>query len=127
MDMHDAKVAQVLIPVDNLDRAVVFYQDVLGLKFLFKAPPQMAFFQSGDVRLLIGETPAGRPVQRGSAVYFQVEDIQGVFQTLSGRGVVFQAVPHVVHRTPEIQLWLAEFQDPDGNPLALMAQTPNQG
>lgn len=126
MDMRDATVAQILIPVDELERAVAFYQDVLGLKFLFKAPPQMAFFQCGDVRLLVGETPAGQPVQRGSAIYFQVRDIQGVFGTLNERGVTFQAVPHVVHRTPEFQLWLAEFRDPDGNPLALMAQTPNQ-
>jgi predicted enzyme related to lactoylglutathione lyase len=40
------------------------------------------------------------------------------------RGVRFHGPPHVIHRTPQLDLWLAEFKDPDGNTLALMAQTP---
>ncbi len=122
MDLAKATVAQILVPVDNLERAIGFYRDTLGLQFLFTAPPQMAFFQCGTVRLLVGVPPGGQPPQRGSAIYFQVADIQAVFQTLTARGVEFQANPHVVHRTPDLQLWLAEFRDPDGNPLALMSQ-----
>ena len=33
------------------------------------------------------------------------------------------AEPHIVHRTPSSELWLAEFTDSDGNQLALMSQT----
>jgi hypothetical protein len=36
--------------------------------------------------------------------------------------VQFRAEPHVVHRTPTSELWLAEFNDPFGNPLALMGE-----
>ena len=126
MDLSKAIVAQVLIPVENLERSVRFYRDTLGLPFLFTAPPQMAFFQCGTVRLLVGVPPAGQPAQRGSAVYFQVADIRAVFETLSARGVDFQASPHVVHRTAEVELWLSEFRDPDGNQLALMGQGPVQ-
>ena len=53
-DLSNATIGQLLIPVANLDRAVAFYQDTLGLRLLFKAPPQMSFFQAGDVRLLVG-------------------------------------------------------------------------
>ena len=123
MDLANAKVAQLLIPVDDFDKGMAFYRDTLGLPFLFAAPPQMAFFDCGGVRLLVGVLPAGQKAQRGSAIYFQVPDIGTVFSSLKGRGVRFLDDPHVVHRTPKSELWLAEFVDPDGNQLALMSET----
>jgi len=124
MDLSNASVGQVLIPVTNLEQAVEFYRYTLGLPFLFTAPPQMAFFQCGSVRLLVGVPPESAPYQQGSTVYFQVSDIQSTHTELSERGVEFQAPPHIVHRTLETDLWLAEFTDPDGNVLALMSETP---
>lgn len=126
MDLNDSTVAQILIPVENLDQAIAFYRDTLGLRFLFSAPPQMSFFQSGSVRLLVGVPEAERSRQRGSTIYCQVPDIHAVFETLTQRGVAFAADPHVVHRTPATELWLAEFRDPDGNALALLGETPRE-
>ncbi len=126
MDLSDASVAQVLIPVEDLERAIAYYRDTLGLRYLFSAPPQMSFFQAGDVRLLVGVLPAKQPRRQGSAIYFRVADIHAVHKTLAERGVEFEAKPHVVHRTPTMQLWLAEFRDPDANALALMSETPKQ-
>ena len=123
-DLSSSTIGQLLIPVEDLDRAIAFYRDRLGLRFLFAAPPQMSFFQSGTVRLLIGVPEAGQPRQRGATVYFQVEDIHAVYRTLAERGVSFPAPPHVVHRTAATELWLTEFNDPDGNHLALMSETP---
>jgi methylmalonyl-CoA/ethylmalonyl-CoA epimerase len=122
MDLADATVAQLMIPVENFDAGVSFYRDVLGIPFLFAAPPQMAFFICGSVRLLVGVMPAGQSPQRGSAIYFKVPDIQAVYSSLSAKGVSFVATPHVVNRTPKSELWLSEFKDPDGNQLALMAE-----
>ena len=122
MDLSDATVGQLLIPVENLERAIAFYRDTLGLKFLFAAPPQMSFFQSGTVRFLVGVPEADGPRHRGSMVYFKVTDIHAVYQTLVERGVSFPAAPHVVHRAPTYELWLTEFSDPDGNQLALMSE-----
>ena len=93
-----------------------------GYPFLFAAPPQMAFFACGGIRLLVGVVPPGQKAQRGSAIYFTVKDIAAVFSTLSSQGVQFVNSPHVVHRTPKSELWLAEFTDPDGNQLALMSE-----
>jgi predicted enzyme related to lactoylglutathione lyase len=71
--------------------------------------------------------PEGQTAQRGSAIYFQVSDIGAVYSTLKDHGVTFGAAPHVVHRTPRSELWLAEFADPDGNQLALMSDVPLTG
>ena len=122
MNLANAKIAQLLVPVDDLARGVAFYRDVLGLPFLFEAPPQMAFFNCDGVRLLVGVPPLGQAAQRGSAIYFQVPEIAAVFQNLKNSGVSFLAEPHVVHSTPSIELWLAEFQDPFGNQLALLSE-----
>ena len=122
MNLAEATITQLLIPVDDFERGVAFYRDVLGLGLLFAAPPQMAFFQCGAVRLLVGVTPAGQKVQRGSAIYFVVKDIQAVYASLAGQGVQFKAAPHVVNRSAKSEVWLAEFVDPDGNQLALMSE-----
>lgn len=122
MNLSTATVTQLLIPVDDFERGIAFYRDILGLPFLFAAPPQMAFFQCGAVRLLVGVTPAGQPDQRGSTIYFGVSDIHAVHAFLREHGVRFKGTPQVVHRTAQSELWLAEFVDPDGNQLALMSE-----
>ncbi len=127
MNLANASIAQIMIPVDDFARGVSFYQDVLGIPFLFAAPPQMAFFMCGLVRLLVGVTPPGHAAQRGSAIYFKVYDIQSTFSELEAKGVQFVATPHLVNRSPQAELWLAEFKDPGGNQLALMAEVPVGG
>ena len=122
MNLAEATITQLLIPIDDFERGVAFYRDVLGLGLLFAAPPQMAFFQCGAVRLLVGVTPTGQKVQRGSAIYFGVKDIQVVYASLDGQGVQFKAAPHIVNRSAKSEVWLAEFVDPDGNQLALMSE-----
>jgi len=127
VNLSDATIGQLMIPIEDFDRGTAFYRDTLGLPFLFAAPPQMAFFMCGSVRLLVGVTPPGQKAQRGSAIYFQVKDIKGVHASLNAKGVRFLAEPHIVNRTPKSELWLAEFNDPDGNQLALMSDVPVAG
>jgi methylmalonyl-CoA/ethylmalonyl-CoA epimerase len=124
MNLANASIGQLMIPVDDFERGVTFYRDVLGLPFLFAAPPQMAFFMCGAVRLLVGVLPPGQAAQRGSAIYFRVSDIGAVHAHLSANGVHFTQAPHLVHRTETATLWLAQFVDPDGNQLALMSEVP---
>ena len=122
MNLADATITQLLVPVDEFERGVSFYRDVLGIPLLFSASPQMAFFQCGAVRLLVGVMPAGQKAQRGSAIYFRVQDIEGVHASLREKGVEFKAPPHVVNRSGQSETWLAEFVDPDGNQLALLSK-----
>jgi methylmalonyl-CoA/ethylmalonyl-CoA epimerase len=122
MDLSNATITQLLIPVDEFERGVSFYRDTLGIRLLFSAPPQMAFFQCGAVRLLIGVMPAGQKAQGGSAIYFSVTHIEEVYASLREKGVQFKAPPHVANRSAQSETWLAEFIDPDGNQLALLSE-----
>jgi len=118
-------IGQIAITVKELPRAVAFYRDVLGVPMLFEAPG-MAFFQAGDVRLMLGLPEGADGARFSSIVYFRVDDIQAAHRELRGRGVVFTHEPLLVHRGQEAELWLAFFPDPDGNTLALMSEVPRR-
>jgi methylmalonyl-CoA/ethylmalonyl-CoA epimerase len=124
MNLANATITQIMLPVEDFERGMEFYRDVLGLELLFTAPPSMAFFQCGPVRLLVGVHGGKGPACRGSAVYFQVDDIQAVYESLESRGVKFRTPPHVIDRSGGMELLPADFRDPDGNQLALMGQQP---
>jgi catechol 2,3-dioxygenase-like lactoylglutathione lyase family enzyme len=48
-------IGQIHVSVSDVDRAVAFYKDVLGMTFLFRVPGQpMAFFDCDGVRLYLG-------------------------------------------------------------------------
>jgi len=114
-------IGQVAITVKDVPRAVAFYRDVLGVPVLFEAPG-MAFFQAGDVRLMLGTAEGEDAPVFSSLVYFRVEDIQPAYEELQKRGVTFTHEPRLIHRGTEFDLWLAFFPDPDGNALALMSE-----
>jgi methylmalonyl-CoA/ethylmalonyl-CoA epimerase len=48
-----SKIGQISMTAHDIDRAVSFYRDTLGIPFLFTAPPKLAFFDCGSVRLLL--------------------------------------------------------------------------
>ena len=115
------KIGQIAVPVTDIDRAVAFYRDVLGMKFLFQSPPGLGFFDCGGVRLML-DAPAGAQAGQGGVIYYQVPDLQAAFETLTARGVVFEAKPHLIARMPDHELWMAFFRDLDRNLLALMSE-----
>lgn len=114
------RISQIALSVKDLGRAVQFYREKLGIPFLFEAPG-LAFFQCGDIMLMLS-LPSGPEFDHPAAIlYFQVEDIEAAYQALLAREVPFIDSPHVVHRTPEYELWMAFFRDPDQNTLAIRA------
>jgi len=117
-------IGQIAIPVSDLDTSITFYRGLPGLKFLFQAPPGLAFFQSGEVRLMLEASPPGRESARGSVIYFRTADIATLYQELLGKGVSFVDEPHLIAKMPDHELWMAFFRDPSGNLLALMAELP---
>src|SRR5213593_1357612 len=86
------RIGQIAVPVTDIDRAVAFYRDVLGMKFLFQFPPGLGFFDCAGVRLML-DLPAREQAGKGGIIYYQVDDLQAAYETLSGRGVVFEAKP----------------------------------
>lgn len=113
-------IGQVAVTVHDIPRAVAFYRDVLGVPFLFEAPG-MAFFQAGDVRLMLG-LPEKETRGFSSILYFKVIDIHDVYRALKERDVPFTHEPRLIHRGSQTDLWLAFFNDPDGNTMALMSE-----
>jgi methylmalonyl-CoA/ethylmalonyl-CoA epimerase len=116
-------IGQIAVPVGDIERAVAFYRDTLGMRLLFQAPPGLAFFDCGGVRLMLdAPAKAAQAESRSSIIYYKVEDIATAFEALSARGVGFEAKPHRVAKLPDHELWMAFFRDPDGNLLALMSE-----
>ena len=115
------KLTQAALTVTDLPRAIGFYRDVLGLPLLFEAPPQMAFFQAGETRLLVGAQAASGPGPGGGSVlYFDAPDIDALAPALEAKGVVFIGPLEVLQRTETHELKLRVFRDMDGNSLALL-------
>jgi methylmalonyl-CoA/ethylmalonyl-CoA epimerase len=116
-----SRIQQISMRVHDVDRALRFYRDALGLPFLFAAPPRMAFFDCNGVRLMLS-TPDPGFDHPGSILYFAVENIQESHDALASRGVAFQTTPHKVATLADREVWLADFRDTEGNTLALMSE-----
>jgi methylmalonyl-CoA/ethylmalonyl-CoA epimerase len=115
------EIGQIAVPVADVERAVAFYRDTLGMRFLFQAPPGLAFFDAGGVRLMLDGSAAAQ-AGRGTAIYYRVPELEAAVATLTRRGVAFEAAPHLVARMPDHELWMAFLRDPDGNLIALMSE-----
>ena len=120
------QIGQIFVNVKDLDRAIAFYRDMLGMTFLFQAPPNMAFFDCGGIRLMLGIPDRPELDHPASIIYYKVEDIERIYETFKARGVEFIVKPHLVAPMPDYDLWLADFKDSEGNFLALMSEVPRE-
>jgi predicted enzyme related to lactoylglutathione lyase len=116
-----SRIHQISMRAHDVERAVRFYRDTLGLPFLFAAPPRLAFFDCGGVRLMLS-TPGQGFDHPGSVLYFAVEDIRQMHEALTSRGVAFRTAPHKIATLADREVWLADFEDSEGNTLALMSE-----
>ena len=121
-----SRIGQIFVNVHDLERAIAFYRDILGMKFLFQAPPNMAFFDCDGIRLMLGIADRPDLDHAASIIYYKVDDIEKVYRTFKARGVEFVVKPHLVAPMPTYDLWLADFRDSEGNLLALMSEVPRQ-
>jgi methylmalonyl-CoA/ethylmalonyl-CoA epimerase len=113
-------IGQVAMVVKDVPRAVAFYRDTLGLRFLFQAPPALAFFDCGGIRLMLTVPEEKEFDHPGSILYFKVDDLDAVYADLQGKGVDFRGAPHLIAKMPDHELWMAFFDDEQGNTHALM-------
>ncbi len=117
---------QVAQHVDDLDRAVGFYADVLGLELVARFdPPGLAFFRLGDVRLLLEH---GAP---SALLYVGVSDVAAEVARLRGLGVRVEADAHVIFQDDDGRFGavgeaevMAFVRDSEGNLLGLSARAP---
>ena len=92
-----SRIHQISMRVHDVDRAVRFYRDALGVPFLFAAPPRLAFFDCGGVRLMLS-TPEPGFDHPGSVLYFAVDDISRGAQRAEGARRRVRAASHTRSR-----------------------------
>jgi methylmalonyl-CoA/ethylmalonyl-CoA epimerase len=117
-------IGQISVRARQLDRAVEFYRDTLGMKHLFTVPG-LAFFDCAGVRLMLGLPEKPEFDHPGSILYFRVPDIHAAHRTLGERGVQFVDEPHLIAKLPDHDLWMCFFRDSEENLMALMCEVRN--
>ncbi len=118
-----AQIGQIAVPVKDVERAIRFYRDTLGMRFLFQAGT-LAFFDCGGVRLMLDVPESPEFERHASIIYYRVPDIDAAYALLKPRGVAFIGEPHLIHKAADHDLWMAFFKDSEGNTLALMNEKP---
>ncbi|HEY9102173.1 VOC family protein [Chitinimonas sp.] len=119
--MTTLRLGQIALPVHDVARATAFYRDVLGLPLLFTAPPGLAFFDCGGVRLMLSR-PEGTRGWPASVLYYQVDDLASQHTRLLAAKVAVQGEPHLIAHMPDHELWMGFYADSEGNTLALMEE-----
>lgn len=117
-----SRIGQIAINAHDVERAATFYQQALGLTLLFKAPPGLAFFDCGGVRLMLSRPDKPEFDHPSSILYFAVPDIQASYARMKEAGVKFEDEPHLIAKMPDHDLWMVFFRDSEGNFLGLMSE-----
>jgi len=113
---------QIALTVGDVGRATTFYRDVLGLRFLFAAGPNLAFLAAGEVRLMLS-TPQGHGEPgKNSVLYYKVTDIAATHAAIVARGARDERAPQLAAKMPDHELWIGFVRDPDGNLVGLMEE-----
>lgn len=117
-----SEIGQIAIVVGDVAKATMFYRDVLGLKFLFAAGPNLAFLAAGSVRLMLSTPQGAGEVGKNSILYFKVKDIAATHAAIVARGAVNERAPQLTAKMPDHELWMGFVRDPEGNLVGLMEE-----
>ena len=117
-----SEIGQIAITVSDVAQATAFYRDVLGLKFLFPAGPNLAFLAAGSVRLMLTTPQGAGEVGKNSILYFKVTDIAAAHAAVIARGAKNERAPQLMAKMPDHELWMGFVRDPDGNIVGLMEE-----
>lgn len=117
------ELVQVAQHVTDLDRAVGFYEKLLGTKAAAKfSPPGIAFFMLDGTRLLLD---ANAP---SSLIYLAVDDVEFSVSELRSQGVIIETEPHVIFQHTDDTLgpkgrdeWMAFIRDSEDNQVGLVS------
>lgn len=122
MDVKVSEIGQIAITVSDVEKALGFYRDVLGLTFLFSPTPTLAFLSAGSVRIMLSTPQGAGAVGANSIVYFKVTNIEELFPILIARGATSERPPQLAAKMPDHELWIGFLHDPDGNLVGLMEE-----
>jgi len=107
----------------DLDRAIAFYNNVLGYEpIAVFNPPGFAFYKLGQTRLFLDVNAPS------SLIYLEVPDVRVSIDELRAKGVKVLEEPYVIFPDPDGVFdapgneWLAFVEDSEGNQLGLMSR-----
>ena len=115
-------IGQIAITVSDVNEALTFYRDALGLEFLFSAGPDLAFLDAGGVRIMLSTPQGAGTVGGNSILYFKVDDIEAAHAAVIARGARNERDPQLAAKMPDHELWTGFLRDPDGNLVGLMEE-----
>lgn len=114
-------VGQIGIPVKDINMALDFYKNKIGLSLLFDTD-SMAFFECNGLRLMLSLPEKDEFAHSSSVIYFQVTNIKDTYERLVGNEVIFIDEPHVVAKMGQIETWMVFFKDTEDNTYAFMSE-----
>jgi methylmalonyl-CoA/ethylmalonyl-CoA epimerase len=117
---------QVAVTVSDVEKALAFYRDILGLEFLFAPNADLAFVQTGDTRLMLSTPQGAGTVGANSILYFSVEDIEATFNAFVANGADAERAPALAAQMPDHELWIGFLRDPDGNLVGVLEEKRDQ-
>ena len=115
-------IGQIAVTVSDVNAALTFYRDVLGLTFLFSAGPNLVFLMAGSVRIMLTTPQGAGGVGHNSVLYFKVTDIVAAQAAFVARGAPEERGPQLTAKMPDHELWIGFLRDPDGNLIGLMEE-----
>ena len=117
-----SELGQIAVTVSDVDAALGFYRDALGLPFLFRAGPNLAFLMAGSVRIMLSTPQGAGRAGHNSILYFKVADLAAAHAAILGRGAANERAPQLAAKMPDHELWTGFVRDPDGNLVGLMEE-----
>ena len=115
-------IGQIAITVKDVVVAKKFYTEVLGLKLLFDAGPNLSFVAAGSIRLMLTTSQGSGEAGKNSTLYFRTSALADLYRTVVDRGARPEREPQLTAKMPGHELWMAFVRDPDGNLVGLMEE-----
>jgi catechol 2,3-dioxygenase-like lactoylglutathione lyase family enzyme len=122
--MRTDDIVSVRYMVDDVDKSIAFYTELLGFELGFSAAPAFAEVRRGNLRLLLAgpTSSAGRPMPDGvkpgpggwNRLHFVVDDIDADVAELRAAGATFRN--DIIEGPGGKQILV---QDPSGNVVEL--------
>jgi len=122
MENNISEIGQVAITVGNVEEALVFYRDILGLKYLFSPSEHLAFLQCGVTRIMLSTPQGAGEIGKNSILYFKTTNIEDTFRDLVAQGADKEREPQMAAKMEDHELWIGFLKDPDSNLVGIMEE-----
>ncbi|REL35358.1 VOC family protein [Thalassotalea euphylliae] len=124
LSTSDLSIKQIAIAISDLPKALNFYHKVLNIPLAFEVPPNLAFLELGDIRLMLTTLQGSEQDHHTSVIYYQTTNIEQYFEQLNVKGVAIERPPAFAAKMPDHDLWIGFIRDPDENLIGIMEEKP---